>query len=147
MEVVLDLIETSEYIYSRKAFDKCPLPVLISSTGDSRIEYVNLCYKQRFGVPASDIYVLDMVPQEALRMCRTVGKHDISIFLPENQTTFTAQGDIELEGVDTLAHWLDCIKHPVRPASLKDRAHHLRKAVDAFVHVVNPLLDEELIPQ
>jgi hypothetical protein len=143
MEVVLDLIEKSDYIYSRKAFDKCPLPVLICSTDQSSIEYVNFRYTQLFGVPPTDTYTVSNIPQNALRICRTVGKHNISVFLPEEQTTVTGDGEIRVGGVDALTQWLETISTPNTSRDLMNSSYRLRRVVASFGGVVAPLLEEK----
>lgn len=131
MEAVLELIEKSDYIYSRKAFDKCPLPVLIVSTTTSIVEYVNEEFDRVYGNLPAGTQLVDSPQSGSLSISRIVGSHEIRIFLC-NQP----------DGLEEITSWLARVSKPLCSSDLQARTKSLGLAMESFLQVVNPLIRE-----
>jgi hypothetical protein len=138
MEVVLDLIENSDYIYSRKAFDKCPLPVLICSVETKTLEYRNARFVELFGEPDPQ---RKSPPQDAISISRNVGGHNIHILIGDHDEARAPREYVD--GTEELATWLAAITKPNRTKELKKCPGNLQRMAQSFGQVVTPLIAED----
>jgi hypothetical protein len=133
LEVVLELIEKSDYIYSRKAFDHCPLPVLILNNVTHVVEYANDEFVRTFGRPEVGT---PGKPFSNTSVSRNVGGHEIRVLLHP-------QGSISKTLAEDLTSWLSRVSKPTRTSDLVTKTAHLTQAVNSFSQVVNTLLSSE----
>lgn len=130
LETILEIIEKSDYIYSRKAFDKCPLPVLILSAETCCVEYANEEFVRSFGnptvgTPSSELTYLNT------SINRRVGSHDIRVLVSNKQ--------FRKELSRELSDWLSKVSKPSRTSDLVAKTRKLNIAIQAFSNTMDSL--------